>query len=456
MENISPRLFLGPLTLLAFLAIGCSSRPPAAPHPAPNATRDMAASVTQPDMTADLAIPTPDDMTAPSLPDDMAAPPLPNDLAGMTTDDAGPAAPLDVRGVYLVTTPQSVSDGTTQSGIALTGVDGILVNAAWNQVQSDSGVYDFSQINSEAQLAVGAGLKFEIALKAGGSIPLGWVVGQKGAVEIDVPFAPKGGAGGCDLEKMAIPWDSHYLAALDDLLAHLAQDLKDQGLYSHLTMVRLTSINGQSDELRLPAQSASVAACLINGSGDTPISLWTNAGYRPSLLLTAWNTALQSYKSHFPDKVFNVAVIQQASLPPIDDAGTVYTGMNAQTQVAGQVANLISAAATALPEQLAIQWNGVSDLATDPDPPSWAGTYDERFGWQSNEWGGESGGAECGDSAADAMACTHMTLQTLLNNGIHPIPADMTVRASYFELFAPNFIQFPGLAAYAHNQIFAP
>jgi hypothetical protein len=455
------------VVLLAGLG-GCPMNTPATgsqdDQPDPAGTSDLAKTPDlrgQPDMAPSPSTPpstTPS--TEPSTTPSTTPPTTPStapSTAPSTTPSTSPSPspsplPLDVRGVYLVTTPQSISDGTTQSGIAIKGVDGILVNTAWNRVQSDAGVYDFSEINSEAQLAVNAGLKFEIALKTGGSIPRGWVVGQKGAKEIDVPFAPKGGAGGCNLEQMAIPWDPIYLAALDDLLAHLAQDLKDQGLYSQLTMVRLTSINGQSDELRLPAQAATVATCLTNASGDTPVSLWANAGYRPGKLLTAWNTALASYQKNFPDKVFNVAVIQASSLPPIDDEGNLYTGSAAQTQITGQVVNLIAAAAAALPGQLLIQWNGVSDQATDADPANWATTYNERFGFQSNEWGGESNGAECGPDPADDAACTHATLQALLDNGIHPIS---NATASYFELFAPNFIQFPGLAAYAHNQIFA-
>jgi hypothetical protein len=220
-------------------------------------------------------------------------------------------------------------------------------------------------------------------------------------------------------------------------------------------MLRLTPINGQSDELRLPAQAATVSACLTpTPTSDPPITLWANAGYKPSLLLFAWSTALQSYKKHFPDKVFNVAVIQASSLPPIDENGTIETGAAAQAEEAGQVASLIATAAAALPGRLAIQWNGVSDQATDTDPPNWAVTYSERFGFQSNEWGGESNGAECGPDSANAVACTYATLQTLLDNALYPL-TDAT-RASYLELFAPNLLQFRGLAAYAHNQIFMP
>ncbi len=361
------------------------------------------------------------------------------------------SAPIDVRGVYLVTSPASVSDGTTAAGLLVKGVDGVLVNTAWNHIESDSGVFDFSEIDDEAQLAVNAGKKFEIALKTGGSEPQ-YVFSHWKATQLTLLFAPKAGASGCDTELMAAPWDPGFLAAYDDLLSRLSQHLKDVGLYSELTMLRITVINGQSDELRLPAQEQTVATCL---AANPPITVWSTAGYTPTNLLTALNAGIASFNDYFPDKSFNIAIINGGALPPIEDNGTIDTGATAKTQEATQINNLLAAAAQALPGRLAIQWNGVSDLATNPLVLTEATLLNTRFGWQSDEWGGETEGAECGANAGAATACKHATFQTLLNNGLYPAGSPMPV-ASYFELFAPNVTTYTGLTAYTHNSIFAP
>jgi hypothetical protein len=95
------------------------------------------------------------------------------------------------------------------------------------------------------------------------------------------------------------------------MLGALAAHLKTTGTYSAVTLVRLTGINRTTEELRLPAETAASTglACVSNA-----ITIWQQAGYRPSLLLQAWNAILGSFEKSFPHKSFAVSIIPSNSL----------------------------------------------------------------------------------------------------------------------------------------------
>jgi len=252
-----------------------------------------------------------------------------------------------------------------------------------------------------------------------------------------------------DVEE-ARPWDPIFLDAVDDLLGQLARHLKEAGLFERLTMLRLTTINGWTDELRLPAQTPRTITdlpCITDS-----VQIWIDAGYRPSVLLAGWNRSLEIYRKHFPDKTFNVAILAGGSLPPITEEGAPAAGGTAPATVAKMVSDLVAAAAQALPGRLVIQENGlVADQPPDPQVTGLAAANHAMFAWQTNQWLRQAGGAACAGEFSSPIPCTITTYRMMLWNGIHP--PEVAAQAQYLEVFAPNTTMFPVQTRLAHDEL---
>jgi hypothetical protein len=170
------------------------------------------------------------------------------------------------------------------------------------------------------------------------------------------------------------------------------------------------------------------------------------------VLLGGWKKALDLYQKHFPDKTFNLAVLAGGSLPPIGEDGMPAMGGTAPAMVAQMVADLVAAAAKALPGKLVVQENNlVADAAPDEKVTTAATANNALFAWQSNQWLMLAGGAACGGSFTMPQPCTIASWHDLLWNGIHP--PGVTARAQYLELFAPNTLMFRVQTRLAHDEL---
>jgi hypothetical protein len=372
---------------------------------------------------------------------------------GSGPPDTSSAGPLDIRGIYLVGSPHALNDGSLATALSAAGIDGLLIVTHWSDLTTSLKTYDWHPIDAQARLAADRGLKFELSIILGGSAPA-WLFAAPpaglGATPVNLQYADKAGANGrCLPVTEARPWDPIFLDALDDLLAQLARHLTEAGLYGRLSMLRLTAINGWTDELRLPAQTPKTIAlpCITDS-----VQLWTDAGFRPSVLLGGWKLALAHYRQHFPDKFFNVALIQGGSLPPIHEDGSPAVGGTAPAVVTELVTALVSGAAQALPGRLVIQENG---LVADAPPAMLVTTTAAQtgapFAWQTNEWLGLAGGGACGGSFSAPVLCTATSFHALTWNGIHPPGA--STQARYLELFPPNTAAFPAETRLAHDEL---
>ena len=156
---------------------------------------------------------------------------------------ASAATPLpDIRGIYVIGQKFFLSNGQLAQAIAMPSVDGILVDLDWTDIASPTAIktYNWTLLDSMAQLAVAQGKKFEIAIITGGSTPA-WVFAPPpqglGAAFGNFEYVEGGKPGAsCMAEQLALPWDSNYLAAYADLLQQLAAHLKAQGWYNSMTM----------------------------------------------------------------------------------------------------------------------------------------------------------------------------------------------------------------------------
>jgi hypothetical protein len=361
----------------------------------------------------------------------------------------------DLRGIYVYSSDVSqISKGyanNVTASLGVPGVDGIVLVIGWSAIEPSMGQYQWSTLDQWTHRAVASGKKIDLTITAGSDTP-SWlfqpVPSGAGAVPLDFTISPHSGATGvCDSETVAAPWDAAFLNRWDLMLAAVAAHLKADGTYSAVTLLRLTGVNRTTDELRLPAETPQNTglACVSDA-----VAKWQQAGFRPSLLLQAWDQITNSFLKSFPDKSFSVAIIPQNAFPPIAEDGSVIKGTPPD-----QNQPLLSLASHKLPARLVVQFNflmpGEAASATVIQAGQTLGTL---AAFQTNNYFGSTGqGAACSEPVTNPMPCTDVTFLALLQTGIYPLGQSNALRAQYIEVFPANANAFPGDILQAHDEL---
>jgi hypothetical protein len=438
---------------------------------------------------------------------------------------AGAAPPTwpDVRGLYVYTLGDAITKapGTNPGdaveitqALGVAGVDGLALVEDWSAIEPAHGVFQWDGVPAGSSLfdqwiaqAAGHGQKINLIIRAGRATPC-WLFNASdglcaasyggsyaGARAWAFQASAHQGQGSCDAIHIPTPWDLVFLYEWDRMLAAVAAHLRAIGAYDAVQLVRLTGLNRTTDEFRLPEEILSTTGCQTNS-----ISTWLNAGYRPGLMLVAWDVLTYSFGRNFPGKLFSVPIIPidsgagQYPFPEIDGAGCVFTSIVPATTwtvpapippgtctntvdratADGQL-NLVLFVALAIadgrfPGQLAVEFEnlttGVPANATIVAASDVLGT---KLAFQTNDFGaadGSGAGAECGPLGG-GVACTAQTYLNLLDEGIYPCQdlskdafcASTTVRATFIEVFAGDVLAYssstPDAIGTAHLELVA-
>ncbi|HXA17617.1 MAG TPA: beta-galactosidase [Thermoanaerobaculia bacterium] len=361
----------------------------------------------------------------------------------------------DVRGIYVYSSDVSqISKGTANNvtaSLSVPGVDGIVLVISWSSIEPSMGQYQWTTLDLWTHRAVTLGKKIDLTITAGSDTP-SWLFqaapSGAGAAPLAFTISPHGGATGvCDSETVAAPWDAAFLNRWDLLLAAVAAHLKSDGTYSAVTLLRLTGVNRTTDELRLPAETpqSTGLACVSDA-----VSTWQQAGFRPSLLLQAWDQITNSFLKSFPDKSFSVAIIPQNAFPAIGEDGSVIKGTPPD-----QNQPLLSLASHKLPARLIVQFNFLMPgEAASTTVTQAAQTLGTMAAFQTNNYFGSTGqGAACSEPVTNPTPCTDLTFLALLQTGIYPLGQSNPLRAQYIEVFPANANAFPGDIIQAHDEL---
>lgn len=371
---------------------------------------------------------------------------------------AARAHAADIRGMYVYSSDVSqISKGyanNVTAALHLVGMDGIVLVIGWGAVEPAMGQYQWSTLDSWLTTAETSGRKVDLTITAGNDTPA-WLFQPPptgaGAKAVAFTISPHGGATGvCDSETIAPPWDPAFLARWDALLVALAAHLKAAGLYNTVTLLRLTGINRTTDELRLPAETpqSTGLACVSDA-----LAIWQAAGYRPSLLQSAWDQVTSSFQKSFGDKSFSVAIIPQNAFPAIAEDGSIIKGPSPDLN-----ASLLSAASHKLPGRLVVQFNflmpGEAASAVVVQAAQTLGTL---AAFQTNEYlGSTGGGAACSEPVTNPTPCTSATFLALLQTGIYPLGVANPLRAQYIEVFPANANAFQADILQGHDELVPP
>jgi uncharacterized protein (TIGR03437 family) len=268
-------------------------------------------------------------------------------------------------------------------------------------------------------------------------------------------YAPHDALKGCFSETIAAPWDPAFLAQWDAYVAAVAAHLKSTGVYSAVSIVHLTGINYDSGELHLASQTAqsSGLSCVSDA-----IATWQNAGYRPSLLLKAWDALTSSFKKSFPDKYFSVAIIASTHpFPQIAEDGTIINFTNGAALSVTQNLPLLTLASQKFAGRMIIQNDTLYPGVTVPSQTVQSSqTLGTLVAFQTNLDFGPDGGASCGPSIQQTAVCTDATFLSELETGIYPMGKSNPLRAQYIEVFGANVDALPAAVLQAHFELAPP
>jgi hypothetical protein len=365
------------------------------------------------------------------------------------------AAAQGPRGIYLYPYPYALKNGDWERALAVPGIDGTAVVLNWAELTPSGqlNAYDFTELDRRMALARAHRLAVELAIPAGKGIPA-WMFAKPpaglGAKQLDFVYSHHDGAGPCQAVAMPPPWDAIYLTAFADMLGTVARHLRETGAARDVAAVKLTGLNTETEELRLPAQARAETNkdCLT----DAP-AIWRDAGYRPALIAQAMTKLAAAFAHAFPESWVTLPVILANGFPPIDDQGQLLPRFNARPINDKLLDALVRSAAAALPGRFIVQLDFlIADQPVAPRIVELARTNKLPIAFQTNLYYGPQGkGAACGGRFGTAAACNEDSYAKLLQNGIRPAGgAGPSAQARYIEVFPPDAIAFPAAIAAAH------
>ena len=238
----------------------------------------------------------------------------------------GSAQATPPRGIYVYSYPRFVENGSYERAMAVNGVDGAAVVMNWAEIEPKKDVFDFTECDRRVTLARSHGLAIELAILTGGGAP-DWLYAPApagvGARKLTFVFSHHNGAGQTRSVTMAPPWDAAYLTAFATMLSQLADHLRQTGVLPYVSVAKLTGINTDTDEIRLPNETPESTG---NRSVTDAVSTWRSAGYRPALVVEAMRGVSAAWARAFPGCGRYSRSSRKARFRRLANAGRSWTG----------------------------------------------------------------------------------------------------------------------------------
>lgn len=192
----------------------------------------------------------------------------------------------------------------------------------WNNLNPSSGVYDWTDLDTDIANILANGKQFSIKVAAGDKTP-NWVyalpvtkltfsefVGDDNVlVTIDQP----------------VFWEANYITAWTTFVTALSAHLQaDSNVWDALSHVSITGINRKTDEYRICAQASEYRAPYTSSDA---VTIWNGAGYTEALILSTQETFNTLFATQFSGKDLAFSMTNYGTTPPFP-AITGWTDMN--------------------------------------------------------------------------------------------------------------------------------
>jgi hypothetical protein len=232
------------------------------------------------------------------------------------------------------------------------GITGVAIYVNWNDIEPQPGVYDWTTLDQFLAPAVAAGRPVSLALEAGNYAPP-WL----SAAPYSVPgatFVQQSQVQcitGYQFTPWAVPFESQFLHAESALAAHVAAS--GAQVYS----VKLTGINWQSGELRMPFQESGPFPDIPCNVTDATTQ-WLTLGYKQSLIGGAAQAIYGGIEAIWGVPPV-LEMISHNALPWINGAGQASTEKSTEAFFALMVGRAVASGAS-------MGWLGLASNTTIP------------------------------------------------------------------------------------------
>lgn len=330
--------------------------------------------------------------------------------------------------------------GLYSTALAQDYIDGAAISIEWDALEPRENTYDWSAFDQIVSNSIQHGKKIALALVAGMDTPE-WVYAG-GVKRLRFTYNKSNRSTVCTVISQPALWQPRFIDAYLHTLADIAHHLKllnsgaaPQGsAYDSLRIVKLSGINLTTEEIRIDAHPPG-GRC---NEPDTAMA-WAQAGYRPALVLQAFDTIARQTARLFPNLTYAMAIIHKDAFPPIRQDGEVDEPAVRTPPVPDPMTlRLMNTAAQALGSHLLIQWNALAQFRNAqgrdvlPEEVLQAHRDATQIGWQLNDFMGPLGGSGCIYIPFQIAPCrTERDFQAILENG-------MRTGARYFEIQPPD------------------
>jgi len=298
-------------------------------------------------------------------------------------------------------------------------VDGALVDAYWNEIESKPGVYDWTILDRWVQRVVTLHKRLSIAVLAGLYTPK-WLYSPPYSVP-ENDFDYNRSSVGVSYIRMAQPtfWSPAYLREYGKTMDALARHLHEMQIpgqppdaaWQALRIVKISGVNNTTEEIRVDNTKPDNGPCHQSDAA----AIWAKAGYTPNKAVSALLTITDETAHAFPGKLMSVAIIHRNAFPPVDNAGHIVAPIVPDAATTG----FLNAAVPKYRDRLLVQWNALWN-GWAPKELVAAGKSGARIGFQMNGFMGAWGGSGYIYPHWKIEACkTPADFQYLLDNGLN-------------------------------------
>ncbi len=239
-------------------------------------------------------------------------------------------------------------------------VAGVFLRTSWAKLQPGPDTYDWSSVDDVIDRARVGNKRVSIGVSAGNFTPP-WLFRQ-GVPRVAGTILPVGGGKEHAVE-VVVPavWDPRFRQGYANLLIALAAHLRTTDRYEMIALIKICGINENSAEMRLPHQAG--AKTNTAGTATDMVPPWQAVGYRPSLVIAAFEDLARAHAAAFPDKPLGLAVItpEWHAFPPINEEGRLCDLKEVDT-----TRRIVRRAVEMFGARLEVQWNA---LTGDREPP---------------------------------------------------------------------------------------
>jgi hypothetical protein len=275
---------------------------------------------------------------------------------GRSSSASRPFAPPSGVIAYDIYNPNQGTTPFSSSVFSDPLISGVQIQVPWEDVETASGVYDWSFLDAVFSEADTSGKFVVLTLNPGFSTP-SWVLALPGVVSFQSAYSYFGVENPPRTEP--VPWNTVYLDEWFAFIKVLAARYRDN---QQLRMVSVSGPTSTDDEMCLPNWTKGDTALpkTYNGQtiGGSDIKMWIALGYTPEELEGAWNLAFAQYHDLFPQQYLSLALCPGL---PIGDTSEIDGSEIEATELA------VIATGMAYRHRFSLQENGLGPNGHSPE-----------------------------------------------------------------------------------------